>query len=78
MRHLRRVSLLSESTGMTARNMAIVWAPNLLRSPKPQHALQGVAVQVRVCLFDWQSLKYFIYRSNFYISPTPQQYLQPL
>ncbi|KPJ20571.1 GTPase-activating protein CdGAPr [Papilio xuthus] len=45
MRHLRRVSLLSAATGMTARNMAIVWAPNLLRSPAPQHALQGVAVQ---------------------------------
>ncbi|XP_052739127.1 GTPase-activating protein CdGAPr isoform X1 [Bicyclus anynana] len=51
MRHLRRVSLLSESTGMTARNMAIVWAPNLLRSPKPQHALQGVAVQAVVTEF---------------------------
>ncbi|XP_045487251.1 GTPase-activating protein CdGAPr isoform X3 [Pieris rapae] len=51
MRHLRRVSLLSESTGMTARNMAIVWAPNLLSSPKPQHALQGVAVQAVVTEF---------------------------
>ncbi|XP_072948513.1 GTPase-activating protein CdGAPr [Epargyreus clarus] len=51
MRHLRRVSLLHESTGMTARNMAIVWAPNLLRSPKPQHALQGVAVQAVVTEF---------------------------
>ncbi|KAL0858912.1 hypothetical protein ABMA27_011340, partial [Loxostege sticticalis] len=51
MRHLRRVSLLGESTGMTARNMAIVWAPNLLRSPRPQHALQGVAVQAVVTEF---------------------------
>ncbi|XP_050664647.1 GTPase-activating protein CdGAPr isoform X3 [Leptidea sinapis] len=51
MRHLRRVSLLSQSTGMTARNMAIVWAPNLLRSPEPQHALQGVAVQAVVTEF---------------------------
>ncbi|XP_045458016.1 GTPase-activating protein CdGAPr [Melitaea cinxia] len=51
MRHLRRVSLLSASTGMTARNMAIVWAPNLLRSPEPQHALQGVAVQAVVTEF---------------------------
>ncbi|XP_047542608.1 GTPase-activating protein CdGAPr isoform X2 [Vanessa atalanta] len=50
-RHLRRVSLLSASTGMTARNMAIVWAPNLLRSPEPQHALQGVAVQAVVTEF---------------------------
>ncbi|XP_068622140.1 GTPase-activating protein CdGAPr [Battus philenor] len=51
MRHLRRVSLLSDATGMTARNMAIVWAPNLLRSPAPQHALQGVAVQAVVTEF---------------------------
>ncbi|XP_013176425.1 PREDICTED: GTPase-activating protein CdGAPr isoform X3 [Papilio xuthus] len=51
MRHLRRVSLLSAATGMTARNMAIVWAPNLLRSPAPQHALQGVAVQAVVTEF---------------------------
>ncbi|XP_050358380.1 GTPase-activating protein CdGAPr isoform X3 [Nymphalis io] len=51
MRHLRRVSLLSASTGMTARNMAIVWAPNLLRSPEPAHALQGVAVQAVVTEF---------------------------
>lgn len=51
MRHLRRVSLLGELTGMTARNMAIVWAPNLLRSPAPQHALQGVAVQAVVTEF---------------------------
>ncbi|XP_075988942.1 GTPase-activating protein CdGAPr [Anticarsia gemmatalis] len=51
MRHLRRVSLLGEQTGMTARNMAIVWAPNLLRAPRPQHALQGVAVQAVVTEF---------------------------
>ena len=30
-RHLYRVSLHSHKTGMTARNLAIVWAPNLLR-----------------------------------------------
>ena len=30
-RHLHRVSLHSDSTGMTAKNLAIVWAPNLLR-----------------------------------------------
>ncbi|KAL4712182.1 hypothetical protein ACJJTC_011043, partial [Scirpophaga incertulas] len=50
MRHLRRVSLLGSITGMTARNMAIVWAPNLLRGPM-QHALQGVAVQAVVTEF---------------------------
>ena len=31
MRHLHKVSLKGESTGMTAKNLAIVWAPNLLR-----------------------------------------------
>ena len=31
MRHLYRMSLHGEKTGMTAKNLAIVWAPNLLR-----------------------------------------------
>ena len=31
MRHLHKVSLKGENTGMTAKNLAIVWAPNLLR-----------------------------------------------
>jgi hypothetical protein len=30
-RHLYRVSLHAADTGMTAKNLAIVWAPNLLR-----------------------------------------------
>ena len=33
MRHLHCISLSSTSTGMTPRNLAIVWAPNLLRAP---------------------------------------------
>jgi hypothetical protein len=32
MRHLNTVSLKGPETGMTAKNLAIVWAPNLLRS----------------------------------------------
>jgi hypothetical protein len=32
MRHLNRVSTHSSETGMTAKNVAIVWAPNLLQS----------------------------------------------
>uniref|UniRef100_A0A8C5QTP9 Rho GTPase-activating protein 33 n=1 Tax=Leptobrachium leishanense TaxID=445787 RepID=A0A8C5QTP9_9ANUR len=32
MRHLSRLSTHSERTGMHARNLAIIWAPNLLRS----------------------------------------------
>lgn len=31
--HLNKISHHSSSTGMTDRNLAIVWAPNLLRSP---------------------------------------------
>ena len=48
-RHLHRVSLSHNSTGMTAKNVAIVWAPNLLRSKSIETggvaALQGVGVQ---------------------------------
>ncbi|KAM9299090.1 rho GTPase-activating protein 33 [Gastrophryne carolinensis] len=32
MRHLHRLSMHSDRTGMHARNLAIIWAPNLLRS----------------------------------------------
>lgn len=31
LRHLSRMASLSERTGMTCKNLAIVWAPNLLR-----------------------------------------------
>ncbi|CAG9769975.1 unnamed protein product [Ceutorhynchus assimilis] len=50
MRHLARVSNHSGSTGMTTRNLAIVWAPNLLRCEALEvggvAALQGVGVQI--------------------------------
>lgn len=51
MRHLARVANHSGSTGMTTRNLAIVWAPNLLRCEALEvggvAALQGVGVQVK-------------------------------
>lgn len=51
-RHLYRVSLRGSDTGMTAKNVAIVWAPNLLRSKSLElggvAALQGVGVQAVV------------------------------
>ena len=51
-RHLHRVSLSHHSTGMTAKNVAIVWAPNLLRCKSLEvggvAALQGVGVQAVV------------------------------
>lgn len=50
--HLYKISRYGESTGMTERNIAIVWAPNLLRSPALEAggvaALKGVGVQAVV------------------------------
>ena len=52
MRHLQRVSQRHCDTGMTAKNLAIVWAPNLLRCQELEaggvEALSGVAVQAVV------------------------------
>lgn len=61
-RHLYRVSLRGHETGMTAKNVAIVWAPNLLRSKSLEGggvaALQGVGVQAVVteCLIRYCEL----------------------
>ncbi|KAG5877665.1 hypothetical protein JTB14_015625 [Gonioctena quinquepunctata] len=55
MRHLARVAKHGSSTGMTTRNVAIVWAPNLLRCEALEvggvAALQGVGVQAVVTEF---------------------------
>lgn len=52
-RHLARVAEHGADTGMTTRNIAIVWAPNLLRCAELEvggvAALQGVGVQVKAC-----------------------------
>ncbi len=49
-RHLFRVAANYNDTGMTAKNVAIVWAPNLLRCKSLEvggvAALQGVGIQV--------------------------------
>ena len=62
-KHLHRVSLHSESTGMTARNLAIVWAPNLLRyffitsmANHIQSHFLGAEHWKRVDLVYWQEL----------------------
>ena len=51
-KHLHRVALKHNDTGMTAKNVAIVWAPNLLRCKSLEvggvAALQGVGVQAVV------------------------------
>lgn len=49
---MNKISQHSGRTGMTDRNLAIVWAPNLLRSPALESggvaALRGVGVQAVV------------------------------
>ncbi|KAL4229188.1 Rho GTPase-activating protein 32 [Mactra antiquata] len=56
MRHLARVAAHGQSTGMHSKNLAIVWAPNLLRSKELETgggaaALQGVGIQAVVTEF---------------------------
>jgi len=55
MRHLSRVAERGAETGMTPRNVAIVWAPNLLRCREFEvggvAALQCVGVQAVVTEF---------------------------
>ncbi|KAG8226366.1 hypothetical protein J437_LFUL007723 [Ladona fulva] len=55
MKHLARVAQRGGETGMTPRNVAIVWAPNLLRCKELEvggvAALQGVGVQAVVTEF---------------------------
>ena len=52
MKHLSRVATRSNETGMTPKNMAIVWAPNLIRCKELESggvaALKGIGVQAVV------------------------------
>ena len=52
MAHLHHLSLSSLLTGMTCRNLAIVWAPNLLRSLHQDfvsvESLRDIGVQAKV------------------------------
>ena len=53
--HLHLLSQLSDKTGMTSRNLALVWAPNLLRprheTRASQESLRDIGVQARVVEF---------------------------
>ena len=53
--HLNLISQLSDKTGMTSRNLALVWAPNLLRSQHEtiasEESLRDIGVQARVVEF---------------------------
>ena len=61
MEHLHNLSLSSILTGMTCRNLAIVWAPNLLRSlhwkMASEESLKDIGVQAKV-------IEYFISNYN--------------
>ncbi|XP_035827001.1 serine-rich adhesin for platelets [Aplysia californica] len=63
MRHLARVAALGHETEMHSKNLAIVWAPNLLRSKELEAgggaaALQGVGIQAVVteCLICYSDI----------------------
>ena len=47
MKHLQKLTQFHQLTGMTSRNLAIVWAPNLLR-PSSQDCLRDCGVQALV------------------------------
>lgn len=55
MRHLFRMSQQSDRTGMTSKNLAIVWSPNILRCDvselDTQDALQDVGLQAVITEF---------------------------
>ena len=46
MKHLCLVSQRGTDTGMTAKNLAIVWAPNLLRSSQDKLSMSGSATSI--------------------------------
>ena len=50
MLHLNRLSEKVNDTGMTAKNLSIVWAPNLLRTPLSTYtnASESVGVSIKV------------------------------
>ena len=85
-----RVSLRGHETGMTAKNVAIVWAPNLLRSKSLEGggvaALQGVGVQavvteclIRYCelIFNDKMPTYNNGRASISPPPAPPMLMEP-
>ena len=64
-KHLYRVAARYGETGMTAKNVAIVWAPNLLRCKSLEvggvAALQGVGIQAGAQYQNIKKLKMFFY-----------------
>ena len=60
LKHLHRISLRHKDTGMTAKNLAIVWAPNLLRS----HALEAGGVEALQVCYDKLILELILLKSS--------------
>ena len=60
LKHLHRISLRHKDTGMTAKNLAIVWAPNLLRS----HALEAGGVEALQVCYDKLILELILLESS--------------
>ena len=66
--HLHLLSQLSDKTGMTSRNLALVWAPNLLRprheTSASQESLRDIGVQARVVEFLIENYQELFSRDN--------------
>ena len=66
--HLHLLSKLSDKTGMTSRNLALVWAPNLLRprheTSASQESLRDIGVQARVVEFLIENYQELFSRDN--------------
>ena len=67
--HLHLLSQLSDRTGMTSRNLALVWAPNLLRprhetSRASEESLRDIGVQARVVEFLIENYQELFSRDN--------------
>ena len=80
--HLHHVSQSSHITGMTCRNLALVWSPNLLR---PQHenslvseeSLRDIGVQARCIEFLIQQYHQLFTRDQATCSTMDMSNLQP-
>jgi len=54
MKHLAYMSQHDAKTGMNTKNLAIVWAPNLLKYVLPQLLCIFFTFDKIICFFFWQ------------------------
>jgi hypothetical protein len=66
LKHLARVAEQSDKTGMTTRNMAIVWAPNLIRCKDLE---AGGVIALKVTFFKFTNRKEYSFtnRNNHFV-----------